>query len=238
MSESRQNTPGVVRIYSVVLSVGICCSLAIVTTYEVTRPIIERNRIALRQAAILEVLPEATTIQPYRFIEATQTFESVLGDANNQKANDQNATENEMVFAGFDRHGELAGLAIETHGMGYQDIIRMLYAYSFDKQAIVGTRVLESRETPGLGDRIETDEAFLRNFVELDVSLNPDGTQLANPIESVKPGEKTAAWQIDGITGATISSRAIAEMVGRSAAIWIPRVQSGHGHFVLNRQKE
>ena len=46
--------------------------------------------------------------------------------------------------------------------MGYQDVIRiLLYGYSPEHQAIVGMRVLESRETPGLGDKIEKDPAFL-----------------------------------------------------------------------------
>ena len=45
--------------------------------------------------------------------------------------------------------------------MGYQDVIRVLYGYSFAEEAVVGIRVLESKETPGLGTRIETDPDFL-----------------------------------------------------------------------------
>ena len=53
------------------------------------------------------------------------------------------------------------------------------------------------------------DVAFLGNFRALDVQLAADGQSLARPIELVKPGQKTQAWQIDGIAGATISSAAI-----------------------------
>lgn len=108
--------------------------------------------------------------------------------------------------------------------MGYADTIRVLYGVSLERQAIVGLAVLESRETPGLGDKIETDPAFRENFVALDVTPDPGGEGLAHPIAFVKHGEKSAAWQVDGITGATISSRAIAEMLDRSAAAWIPRL--------------
>ncbi|NND97446.1 MAG: FMN-binding protein [Pirellulaceae bacterium] len=215
------------KIYSVVLSVGVVCSLAIVSVYEVTRPIIQRNRIALRQDAIHDVLPATATIAAFQLNETTGQFQPASPDEESA----------EFVFAGFDRDGELVGLAIETRGMGYQDVIRLLYGYSLDEQAIIGIRVLESRETPGLGNRIETDTSFLSNFARLDVALDPEGTRLAHPIEFVKSGTKTNAWQVDGITGATISSRATAKMLGDSAAYWIPRIQSGRTDFTPTNRK-
>ena len=99
-------------------------------------------------------------------------------------------------------------------------------------------RVLQSRETPGLGDRIETDANFLRNFEALDVRLNPPGDQLAHAIEFVKPGEKHAAWQIDGISGATITSRATANMLRESSAQWIPRVYPRQAEFQNARRED
>ncbi|UCF69484.1 MAG: FMN-binding protein, partial [Acidobacteriota bacterium] len=36
---------------------------------------------------------------------------------------------------------------------------------------------------------------------------------------------------VDGITGATISSDAIANMLNKSASFWIPRVQRRAGDF-------
>lgn len=221
MSQSGQTA----RIYGVVLSVGVCCSFAIVTTYEMTRPIIQRNKIAARQRAILDVLPGATTIAAYRLDESSDRFQPTSSDAG-------------IVFAGFDGDSKLVGLAFETRGMGYQDFIRLLYGYSPDAQAIIGIRVLESRETPGLGDRIETDADFLGNFDELDVTLTEDGSQLVHAIEFVKPGTKSVRWEIDGITGATISSRAIAGMLSESTAYWIPHVHGRMNDFEPPRQEE
>ena len=109
--------------------------------------------------------------------------------------------------------------------MGYQDVIRVIYGYSFADEAIIGIRVLESKETPGLGDKIETDPDFLRNFEQLDVSLVEDRSALANPIVPVKSGEKSHPWEVDGITGATISSVAIANILNDSAQYWVPRIQ-------------
>jgi electron transport complex protein RnfG len=219
MNDDHPTTPQrnpTVWIYAVVLSVGVVCSLAIVSVYEITRPMIAANQMAFRQSAILQVLPGSTTTATYQFDPANEQFTK----------HETSDPSTDVVYAGFGDDGKLVGIAIETSAMGYQDKIRLLYGYSPNEQAIIGIRVLESRETPGLGDRVETDEAYLSNFKSLDVSLNDDGSELSHAIEFVKPGLKTEPWQIDGITGATISSRAIADMLRDSTAKWMPHVQA------------
>lgn len=219
---------GTVRIYGVVLSVGVCCSLAIVSTYELTRPLIERNRVSQRERAVADVLPTATRLAAFAYREDSRRF------APNRFGGEMA----ERVYAGFDQEGQLVGVVLETEGMGYQDAIRLLYAYVPSRQAITGIRILESRETPGLGDRIESDAAFQENFDQLDVTLAGDGEALAHPLEFVKPGAKGADWQIDGITGATISSRAVADMLRRSTARWIPRVHARRHDFHVPQTSE
>jgi electron transport complex protein RnfG len=132
----------------------------------------------------------------------------------------------------------LAGVAIEAQGMGYQDIIRLLYGYAPQSQAIVGMEVLASKETPGLGDKIEKDPAFLANFRALDVSIAADGQSLQRPVEAVKSGSKTLPSQIDGITGATISSKAIAAILRQSSAQWVPVVYRLQGELAVERKGE
>jgi len=105
-------------------------------------------------------------------------------------------------------------------------VIGLIYGYSFAEDAIIGIQVLESKETPGLGDKIEVDPEFLANFERLDVSLRDDNSELANPIVPVKHGEKSSPWEVDGITGATISSVAIARILNESAQYWVPRIRS------------
>lgn len=210
------------RLYGVVLGIGIVCSLAIVTTYEVTLPIIQRNKVEQRRQAILDVIPDARDIAAYQYQHETERF--VPADDTEQ---------DELVFAGFSPSGELAGIALLASGTGYQDTIQLLYGYDTKVEEIVGIRILESRETPGLGDRIESDEAFLHNFLHLDVRVTSESDGLEHPIEYVKQGEKSFAWEIDGITGATISSRAVAEMIQKSAAFWIPRVVRRRSDFVV-----
>ncbi|MCC9609413.1 FMN-binding protein [Blastopirellula sp. JC732] len=209
----------ILRIYGVVLAVGLICGLLIVSVFEITKPIIARNRIKLRESAILNVIDGATASVGYAYDESAKSFRPVEEGAD--------------LFAGFDDAGKLVGIAVETSAMGYQDNIRILYGYDPATETIVGMKVLESRETPGLGDRIEKDPNFIANFQSLDVAVGGDG--LAHPLEFVKAGGKTQDWQIDGITGATISSRATATMLRESTNVWMPRIQACKSQF---RQEE
>ena len=80
-------------------------------------------------------------------------------------------------------------------------------------------------ETPGIGDKIAKDPVFLENFVALDARVDVSGKGLENAIVPVKRGTKTQPWQIDSISGATISSNAIARMLNDSAQQMAPIIQ-------------
>ncbi|MCB9385006.1 MAG: FMN-binding protein [Bryobacterales bacterium] len=197
------------------VGVGLVCGVLIVSVYQATKPVIARNRADALQAAIFEVLPGAKSSQAFRLVDG-DTFEAVEGQA---------APGDALVYAGYDASGNLAGFAIEGAGMGYQDTIRLLWGYDPAAQTVIGFHVLESKETPGLGDKITSDEAFLANFRALDVRLDSAGAKLANPVVAVKHGQKANDWQVDGITGATISSVAVSGILDQSAASWLPKIQ-------------
>lgn len=213
--------PSAWPMYRAMVGVGLLCGLVIVTVFELTRPVIERKRAEALRRAVFEVLPEARTSASYRIAEGGDGGETRFVP---DEGGDPTA---ELVHAGYDASGGLVGVAVEAEGMGYQDTIVLLYGYSPAEEAVVGIEVLESRETPGLGDRIETDPDFVANFERLDVRLDEDLAAPLHPIETVKHGEKEEPWQIDGITGATISSQAIGDILRRSTARWVPRIRRG-----------
>ena len=125
------------------------------------------------------------------------------------------------LYACYNDNDSLIGVAIEARDQGFQDVIRLIYGYSPAKQSIVGMKVLQSTETPGLGDKIQSDPDFLANFDHLSVALKADLGSLKKPITLVK-GQKSDDSQISAITGATISSRAVTKMIARSAELNIP----------------
>lgn len=207
-------------LYRALVGVGVVCGLLIVSAYVLTGPLIARNEAEALQQAVLQVLPGAV---------ARTTF--ALGADGRFRLARAGDTPQQLVHAGYAADGTLVGVAIEAQGMGYQDVIRLLYGYAPARQAIVGMRVLASKETPGLGDKIEKDPNFSANFSALDVSLGADGQGLAQPIAAVKQGTKTTPFQIDGITGATISSNAVAAILRQSSAQWVPLVYRLQAQF-------
>lgn len=202
------------------VGIGILCGLLIVLTYEGTLPVIEANRAEALEKAIFQVVPGTEETRAFRW-----TGEGFAPLTAGQTA------EEELIYAGYNSSGELLGLAIPASGQGYADVISILYGYDPDREMIIGFYVLESKETPGLGDKIEKDEDFLSNVTSLEVPLKEDKTAVANPIVPVKSGQKTQPWEVDCISGATISSRAIGDMLSASTVRWAPLIQAHQSDF-------
>ena len=198
--------------YRAIVGIGAFCALLIVTVYGATAERIADNKARFLSNAVAEVLPAARST-----VEVTRDADGTLVAATKPA--------NLPVFLGYGEQGELAGAVITAEGMGYADNVRVLYAYSFERQAIVGLKVLESKETPGLGDKVEIEPHFLANFEALDARLNENGTALANAIVTVKQGQKTEPWQVDGITGATITSDAIGAILNQGSSAWLPALE-------------
>ena len=194
--------------------IGLACAVLIVVTFQATFSRIENNKRVALEKAVFEVVPGATEKVAFAVADGKLTPLDPGVDAV------------EEVYACYDTNKQFVGVAIEASGQGFQDVLRLLYGYSPKQQEIVGFKVLESKETPGLGDKIDRDPNFKANFDALSVKLAGDGGSLAHPIELVKSGEKTDDWQVEAITGATISSRAVATIVGKSAATSIPLVNN------------
>ncbi len=204
--------------YRSIMVIGALCALMIVGVFNATEARIKQNRAQALAAAVNAVLPDARSTVP-----VTLDARGALQSAEVLPAL--------PVFLGYDADNRLVGAAITGIGMGYQDNIRVLYAYSFERQAITGFKVLESKETPGLGDRVETEPHFIANFEALDAQLDASGSGLANAIVPVKQGEKTNPWEVDGITGATITSFAIGNILNDSASQWVPVLEANRQAF-------
>lgn len=211
--------------YRAIVGIGALCALLIVGVYEATAARIRENQERFLADAVAEVLPPARTT-----IAVVQTDDGRLAAVAE--------TPELPVLLGYDDDNAMVGAVIAAEGMGYQDNIRVLYAYSFDARAIVGFKVLSSKETPGLGDRIEIEPHFLANFDALDARLSADGSTLLNAIVTVKQGEKTEPWQLDGITGATITSEAIGTILNDSASRWLPALESDANSIARERTQE
>ncbi len=205
-----QNPANSKKMLLAMVGIGVISAFLIVMSFELTLPRVTRLKAEALEKAIFEVLPGTVNTQAFGVTADGKLFEIQEGDKPET-----------TLYAGHDSDGKLVGYAVEASGQGYADVIRVLYGYDPAKQTIIGFQVLESKETPGLGDKIAKDEQFQNNFKALDVRISEDG-QLRNKIITVKQGQKQNDWEIDGITGATISSRAVGNILGESTSNVVP----------------
>jgi electron transport complex protein RnfG len=222
----KQENASSTKMLRAMLGIGILSAFLIVSAFELTRPRVERLKAEALQKAVFNVLPGT---------ESTRAFGINAQGELVDKATDEKAEY--TCYAGYDQNQHLVGYAVEAAGQGYADIIRILYGYDPKEQVVIGFQVLESKETPGLGDKIEKEQRFLDNFKALDVGLTPEG-QLKNKIKTVKQGEKQNPWEIDGITGATISSRAIGNIIAASTSEVVPMLHGQSPPKVETEPKE
>ncbi|MGM0489847.1 MAG: RnfABCDGE type electron transport complex subunit G [Planctomycetota bacterium] len=184
--------------------------------YQGTYDIIQRNREQALRQAVFTVIPGASEQVPFE----------TTGPGTLERVTDQSAAE-PRLFTGWSEDGKMLGVALKASEQGYGGPIRVLYGYDPDQEVITGLTVLESKETPGLGDRI-SEEPFLGKFTNLDANMNATGDALAHPITFVKRGEKTEPWQVEGISGATISSKAVVNAIQQNTREMLPFV---HDHL-------
>jgi electron transport complex protein RnfG len=201
-----------VRMIAALGTVAFLSGVLVVSAYQLALPRIQDNKRVALERALAKVYP------------ATAQRRSYLVTAEHLVASTDPSPAGPVAHALYDRDGRLLGVAAEGAARGYHDTIRVLYAYSPDCQCITAINILRNNDTPGIGDKVMKDRHFLENFKALDVRLTDDGRALAHPIETVKRGTKTSPWQIDAISGATITSRAVGHAINDSAQIVVPRI--------------
>jgi H+/Na+-translocating ferredoxin:NAD+ oxidoreductase subunit G len=178
---------------------GFVSGLLIVGAFQITLPRITANKAAALHRAVFEVVPGSSQLERL-VMSGDKLVPSETGDP--------------AIYAAYDSTGAFKGYAIPSEGAGFQDVIKLIYGYLPTTRHIVGMAVLESRETPGLGDRIFKDKDFHDNFKDLAVEPK---------VELVK-GTGTEPNQVDAITGATISSRAVVGIVNAGNAEWLSKL--------------
>ncbi|MDD3529121.1 MAG: FMN-binding protein [Gallionellaceae bacterium] len=193
--------------------VATLCGILIVSAYQGTLSAVTANKRVALERAVFKVVPGAVSVKEF-----------VAGPAGIAPAGGVPAKDTVKFYAAYDAAGALKGIAAEGSASGYADVVRVLYAWDPARQAITGLGVIAMRETPGIGDKIYTDAAFLANFEALDARLDASGTALANPIRVVKHGSKRNPWEIDAISGATVTSKAVGRGINDSAQRLLPRL--------------
>lgn len=182
------------RLVATLAVAGAVAGFFIVLVHEWSQPRIQEYQARVLQEAVVEVLGGPTS---------TSTFFLVDGVFTDRPAISVDTASVDRVYVGYDATGSPLGVALAAGEPGFQDVIRLIFGYDPGAGRVLGMKVLESKETPGLGDKIEKDSSFVAEF----------RSALA-PLVGVKPGAGAGSdGEIDMITGATISSRAVIDII-------------------------
>jgi len=196
------------RMFMALGGMAMLSGFLVVMAYQITKPAIELNQRMAVEKMVFKVIPGAT--QRREFLATKDGVRPADGG------------EGIPIHAGYDDQGKLLGIAAKGAAQGYADLVHLLYAYDPACACIRGIEVVKMAETPGLGDKIITNADFQANFKALDVQLNEAGDALAQEIVTVKHGSKQHPWEIDAISGATITSKAVGKALNQSAQALMP----------------
>jgi electron transport complex protein RnfG len=180
---------------------GAMAGLLIVLVYQFTLPTVLANRAARLDTAILQVVPGSTRYDTLYVVDGTLTATLPAG---------ADARKLEKVYLGVNESGGPTGFAIPTSQAGFQDVIDIIFGYDPGKPGTLGLVILSSRETPGLGDKIESPK-WLEQFATL-----------TTPLTAVKAGAAQHPGEAQMITGATISSRTVIGAINKALERWAP----------------
>ncbi len=164
--------------------VAAVAALALGGVYTVTKEPIALAKKKKLEAAIKKVLPS------FDNIEAVNVASADGGDS--------------LQFYFASKEGQAAGVAIKSYTMmGFSGLIEIMVGFNEDG-TISNTAVLTTKETPGLGDKLDKKKS---DWPDQFVGKHP-GTY--NLLVTKDGGE------VDAITAATISSRAFCDAVQRA----------------------
>lgn len=182
----------ILKTISIISLLGLVFAISLSITFEKSNPIIEQNKIEFKTKLLNEVL------------DGLDYDNDLIGTYIRIKPNEllNNKTEKYAYLA--KKNNILQAVLIESIAPdGYSGEINILTAIRSDGE-IIGTRIIDHKETPGLGDYIDQKKSsWISNF---------DGMSLNNRTDSdwrVKKDQGTFDYK----AGATITPRAVIKSV-------------------------
>jgi electron transport complex protein RnfG len=178
----------------------------VATVYRLTLPAVQRYAAARVDGAIREVLESPTR---------WDTLYLVNGAITKSAPASAYPTEVPTAYVGYDASGRRTAVAVTAAEPGFQELLTLMIGFNPDDGSLLGFKVLDQKETPGLGDKIEVDSSFRIQFAGK-----------LPPLAGVKGRPGGTKSEVQTITGATISSRAVIRIVNHAVAKWQPLLQA------------
>ncbi len=187
----------------ILLIISAIAAAALAYTNQITAPMIEASKKAAATAARTDVMPDATD------------FTAVADDQLAAIAEKNGLTTDELnqIYVAY-KDGQVIGYTIQSTSKGYSgDIVALTGIYT--DGTLGGVKVLTQTETAGLGAKAQTD--WIDQYQGKTVSSELTVIKLGTPNDS----------QIQAITGATITSRAVTKAVNMARSAFM-ELQGGN----------
>jgi len=164
------------------------CTTLVATTYQLTS-----ERIVANEKAMLELALQPALAGVF-YEGGVSESRLVMSPPHDLPGNDA-----ALVYRVYAQGKPVAALFAVTARDGFSGVIRILVGVEFDG-TITGVRILQHRETPGLGDKIESARS--------DWIFQFDGRSMANP-EVTGWAIRNDGGEFDQLTGASVTPRAV-----------------------------
>lgn len=227
-----------VTIYTLVMTVIVSVLLAFL--FSGLKPVHDANAAVFKKREILKAVEDylPKPLDQMTNQEVLDMFESqieqVVIDANGQPVEGVRADEVDLaqeekkpadqrlypIFVYNTDKGKLYLVAVR--GNGLWDKIWGTVALEEDFNTVAGVSFGHVGETPGLGAEITDNPAFPAQFKGKQIY---EGDKFVS-VAVVKGGVKDPAHQVDAITGATITSNGVTEMLEKGLKIYLPYFES------------
>jgi electron transport complex protein RnfG len=202
--------PATWKLVGVLAGGGAIAGLLLVVAYLLTIDSITAHKKQVLADGVREVL---------RLAPEDRYDELWLKDGKLTKERPAGADDLDRCWLGRGADGAPVGWAVLSEGNGFADTIRLIFGWDAKTKKILALRVLGSKETPGLGDKIG-EQAFSAGFRDHEAST-------ATPLKGVKvDSTPNAGNEVDTITGATVSSRAVIRIINAGIARFGPAIEA------------
>lgn len=187
MNDSKKGG-GIVMLVVVLGLITLVCALLLGVVNQITAPKIAENQKATLDAAMAEIIPDAT-------------FEAIDVSDEYKNPTDKDAAAITQAFKAT-KDGQDAGYCVEVLPKGFGGALMMIVGIHADG-TVAGAKITAHAETPGLGAKAQQDPSWIAQFA---------GKQADGALAVTKDG-----GEISAITGATITSRAVTTGVNTAA---------------------
>lgn len=173
-------------------AIAAICTALVAATYHLTAERIEANQVALLEQSLQPALSGRL------YDGGASESKLVLPPPHELPGN-----EPAIIYRVFNGDEPVAALLVVSARDGFSGPIRLLVGVDYGG-IVTGVRVLQHRETPGLGDRIESERT--------DWILQFDGHSLRDP-DLAGWAIRSDGGQFDQLTGASVTPRAIIKAI-------------------------